>query len=73
MLEVFDCIMAEYTVYDWQCLDRPCAAAYKEYDHRVVMCVENILRTYGRIENAEQLRVLFAHLDANLEPKELGR
>lgn len=73
MLEVFDCIMAEYEANNWQSLDRPCAVAYKMFDHRVVMCVEQILRTYGRIENAEQLRVLFAHLDANLEPKELGR
>lgn len=72
MLDVFNFIMTEYIANDWQCLDRPCAAAYQVFDHRVVMCVENILRTYGRIENEDDLRKLFAYLDSQLTPKALG-
>jgi hypothetical protein len=36
------------------------------------MCVESILRTYGRIENEDDLRKLFAYLDSQLTPKALG-
>lgn len=71
MLEVFEFILEEYNKFGWQCLDRPCATAYQKFDHRVVACVENMLRTYGRIEDADKLREVFEYLDQNLEPKPL--